>query len=120
MDWTQIILGLLGTTTIGGTVTAFIYRRQNKQLKNNEVKKDNVATQIDQINLAEIFTQKSADMFKRMEELQEQTYKATLNNGKDNENILRKVDEIAAEQRNIVAYLNGDYQDFLKRNMDNA
>ncbi len=120
MDWTQIILGLLGTTTIGGAVTAFIYRRQNKQLKNNEVKKDNVATQIDQINLAEIFTQKSADMFKRMEELQEQTYKATLNNGKDNENILRKVDEIAAEQRNIVAYLNGDYQDFLKRNMANT
>ena len=48
-------------------------------------------------------------------ELSEMNYKQSLKNGKDNEDIINKVDSIAAEQRNIVSYLNGDYQNFLNK-----
>ena len=82
--------------------------RQNKKLKENEVKKDDVATQREVMNLGD-------DYLKKVMELSEMNYKQSLKNGKDNEDIINKVDSIAAEQRNIVSYLNGDYQNFLNK-----
>ena len=42
MDWTEIIMAVLSGTTVGGVVEAIRYRRQNKSLKENEVKKDDL------------------------------------------------------------------------------
>lgn len=127
MDWNAIILALLSTTTVGGLVGMIIYRKQNKKLKENEVKMSDANTQTEQINLGELFMQKAADMFKQMQDMQEQTYMATLQNGKDNTDIITEVREvkeqvrcIASEQKNIVTYLNGNYQEWLKQhNNDN-
>lgn len=105
MDITEIVIALLSGTTLGGIVEAIRYRRQNKKLKENEVKVSDVETQREQINLAEDYMQK-------VMELSERTYQATLKNGTDNESIMSKIDEVVAEQRNIVAYLNGGYQEF--------
>lgn len=137
MDWNSIILALLSTTTLGGLVGMIIYRKQNKKLKENEVKKDDASTQTEQINLGELFMQKSADMFQRMQELQEQTLQATKKNGTDNESIIEKVNKVAEEQVKIVeeqkrfalelsrmadeqghlvTFVNGEYQDFLRKN----
>lgn len=107
-DLTQVVMTLLGGTTIGGIVAAVRYRRQNKALKENEVKKDDVETQREQMNLAE-------EYMKKVMELSEMNYQQALKNGNDNENILQKIDVIAEEQANIVKYLNGDYQDFLQK-----
>jgi predicted ATP-grasp superfamily ATP-dependent carboligase len=72
-----------------------------------------------------------------MQELQEQTLLATKKNGIDNEDIIKKMDEIAAEQKRLseeqqkqgeelkrlsegqehmVSFLNGEYQSFLTEN----
>lgn len=137
IDWNSIILALLSTTTLGGVVGMIIYRKQNKKLKENEVKKDDADTQTEQINLGELFIQKSAEMFQQMHELQEQTLLATKKNGTDNENIIEKVNKVAEEQVKIVeeqkrfalelsrladeqghlvTFVNGEYQDFLRKN----
>lgn len=137
MDWNSIILALLSTTTLGGLVGMIIYRKQNRKLKENEVKKDDASTQTEQINLGELFMQKSADMFQRMHELQEQTLQATKKNGTDNESIIEKVNKVAEEQvkiveeqkrfalelsrmadeqEHLVTFVNGEYQDFLRKN----
>lgn len=108
LDLTQILLGLLGSTTLGGIYAAFFYHKQNKTLKDNEVKKDDVETQREQINLAE-------EYMKKVMELSEMNYQQALKNGQDNENIIKKVDSIAEEQRSIVTYLNGDYQAYLQK-----
>ena len=108
LDLTQIAIGLLSTTTLGGMVLTIRFWRQNKKLKENEVKKDDVATQREVMNLGD-------DYIKKVMELSEMNYKQSLKNGKDNEDIINKVDSIAAEQRNIVSYLNGDYQNFLNK-----
>ena len=43
-------------------------------------------------------------------------YEQAKKNGTDNEEILKKIDSVAEEQKHIIMYLNGDYQEFLKRN----
>ena len=53
MDWTQIILALLGGTTVGGVVEAIRYRNANKRLKESEVAEKETATQSAQIDLAD-------------------------------------------------------------------
>ena len=109
IDFTQVLLAVLSGTTIGGVVEAIRYRRQNKKLKNNEVKKDDVETQREQINLAD-------EYLKKVLELSEQNYHAVVSNGRDNKEIIEKIDAVAVEQKHIIQYLNGDYQDFLERN----
>ena len=144
MDWNAIILALLSTTTLGSFVGMIIYRKLNKKLKENEVKVSDANTQTEQINLGELFMQKSAEMFQKMQELQEQTLQATQKNGNDNADIIKKVDEVVEEQKRIVKrqqemteiqdgilkelkrqadeqghlvkFVNGEYQDFLVRN----
>jgi methyl-accepting chemotaxis protein len=144
MDLEGILTLILSGTTVGGIVSAIVYRRQNKKLKENEVKVSDANTQTEQINLGELFMQKSAEMFQKMKELQEQTLQATQKNGNDNADIIKKVEEVVTEQKRIVkrqqemaevqdgimkelkrqademAHLvkfgNGEYQDFLERN----
>ena len=109
MDWTEIIMAVLSGTTVGGVVEAIRYRRQNKSLKENEVKKDDVETQREQINLAD-------EYLKKVLELSEQNYHAVVSNGRDNKEIIEKIDAVAVEQKHIIQYLNGDYQAFLEKN----
>ena len=109
MELTEILMMLLSGTTVGGIASAIVYRRQNKKLKENEVKKDDVETQREQINLAD-------EYLKKVLELSEQNYHAVVSNGRDNKEIIEKIDAVAEEQKHIIQYLNGDYQDFLERN----
>ena len=109
MELTEILTLVFGGTSLIGIVSAIVYRRQNKKLKENEVKKDDVETQREQINLAE-------EYMKKVMELSEMNYEQAKKNGTDNEEILKKIDAVAEEQKHIIMYLNGDYQEFLERN----
>ena len=113
MDWTQLIIALLSGTTLGGIVEAIRYRRQNKQLKENEVKKDDVETQREQMNLAE-------DYMVKMKKLTELNYEATLKNGQDNAAIIQKIDVIAKEQVRLAAEQSrlADEQKAMKKEQD--
>ena len=105
---TEIIMAILGGTSVLGIVQAVRYRKQTKQLKENEVKVSDVETQRQQIDLAD-------EYLKKVMELSEKNYKATLKNGDDNGEIIKEVKEVKATVGDIVGYLNGDFQDYLKK-----
>lgn len=104
--FTEIIIALLGGTSVLGIVQAVRYRKQTKQLKENEVKLSDVDTQREQMNLGE-------DYLKKVMELSELNYKATLKNGTDNTEIIKEVKELKGTVGDIVTYLNGDFQQHL-------
>lgn len=137
MEWNSIILAVIGVVFSWETWNNVKYRRENKKLKENEVKTSSIDAQKAQIELGDLFMEKSKEMFQQMQELQEQTLLATKKNGIDNEDIIKKVDEIAAEQKRLaeeqqrqgeelkrlsegqehmVSFLNGEYQSFLTEN----
>ena len=144
MDWNSIILAVIGVMFSWETFNNIKYRRENKKLKENEVKTSDVDTQKAQIELGDLFLEKSKEMFQKMQELQEQTLLATQKNGIDNEDIIRQLNEVVAEQKRLaeeqqkqgeeqqrqsaelkrlndgqehmVSFLNGEYQTFLLEN----
>lgn len=144
MDWNSIILAVIGVVFSWETWNNVKYRRENKKLKEeevklkeNEVKTSSIDAQKSQIELGDLFLEKSKEMFQQMQELQEQTLLATKKNGIDNEDIIKKMDEIAAEQKRLseeqqkqgeelkrlsegqehmVSFLNGEYQSYLTEN----
>ena len=144
MGWQSVIIDALSVTSILSIIAMVRFWKQNKKLKENEVKVSDANTQTEQINLGDLFMQKSAEMFEKMQKLQEQTLEATQKNGDDNADIIKKVNEVVEEQKRIVkkqhdmaevqdgilqelkrqadeqshlvAFVNGEYQDFLARN----
>lgn len=137
MDWNSIILAVIGVVFSWETWNNVKYRRENKKLKENEVKTSSIDAQKAQIELGDLFIEKTKETFQQMQELQEQTLLATKKNGIDNEDIIKKMDEIAAEQKRLseeqqkqgeelkrlsegqehmVSFLNGEYQSFLTEN----
>lgn len=144
MDWNSIILTVIGVVFSWETWNNVKYRRENKKLKEeevklkeNEVKTSSIDAQKAQIELGDLFLEKAAGMFQQMQELQEQTLLATKKNGIDNEDIIKQLNEVVAEQKriaeiqekqgeelkrltegqeHIVSFLNGEYQSFLTEN----
>lgn len=144
MDYNAIVLTVIGVLFSWETFNNIKYRRENKKLKENEVKTSDVDTQKAQIELGDLFLEKSKEMFQQMQELQEQTLLATQKNGIDNEDIIRQLNEVVAEQKRIaevqekqgeemkrqgeelkrlsegqehmVSFLNGEYQSYLTEN----
>lgn len=137
MDWNSIILAVIGVVFSWETWNNVKYRKENKKLKDNEVKTSSIDAQKAQIELGDLFLEKAAGMFQQMQELQEQTLLATKKNGIDNEDIIKQLNEVVAEQKriaqvqekqgeelkrlsegqeNMVSFLNGEYQSFLTEN----
>lgn len=117
MDWNTIIQLLISGGIVGTIVevgAGIRYRKSNKTIKESEATVSDVNAQKEQMNLAQ-------DYMEKVKELSELTYQATLQNGKDNTDIItevrevkKQVGEVAEEQRNIVRYLNGNYQAWLE------
>lgn len=144
MDWNTIILAVIGVLFSWETVNNIRFRKEHKKMKENEAKTSDVDTQKAQIELGDLFLDKSKEMFQKMQELQEQTLLATQKNGIDNEDIIRQLNEVVAEQKRLaeeqqkqgeeqqrqsaelkrlsesqehmVSFLNGEYQSFLTEN----
>ena len=144
MDWNTIILAVIGVLFSWETVNNIRFRKEHKKMKENEAKTSDVDTQKAQIELGDLFLDKSKEMFQKMQELQEQTLLATQKNGIDNEDIIRQLNEVIAEQKRLaeeqqkqgeeqqrqsaelkrlsesqehmVSFLNGEYQSYLTEN----
>lgn len=144
MDWNTIILSVIGVLFSWETVNNIRFRKEHKKMKQNEAKTSDVDTQKAQIELGDLFLDKSKEMFQKMQELQEQTLLATQKNGVDNEDIIRQLNEVIAEQKRLaeeqqkqgeeqqrqsaelkrlsesqehmVSFLNGEYQSYLTEN----
>lgn len=150
MEWKTLIFDATFITAVISVITAIRYRKQNKKLKDlevqnkeSEIKVADIDAQRAQIDLGKMFTMEAAEMFNKMQELQEKTLKATEKNGVDNEGILRQLNDLKEEQKrfaeeqlrqgeeikriaeeqkrlsdsnaDIVSFLNGEFQDFLKK-----
>lgn len=137
MDWQPIIIDILSVTSILSIIAVIRFWKQNKQIKDNEVKMNSVDAQKAQIDLGEMFTQKVAELFKTMQDLQEETYKATIDNSTDSKSIMQKIEDLHSEQKrladeqkrqaneilrladeqsHLVKFVNGEYQEFLRKN----
>ena len=144
MDWNTIILAVIGVLFSWETVNNIRFRKEHKKMKENEAKTSDVDTQKAQIELGDLFLDKSKEMFQKMQELQEQTLLATQKNGIDNEDIIRQLNEVIAEQKRLAeeqqkqgeeqqrqsaelkrlsesqehmaSFLNGEYQSYLTEN----
>ena len=115
MNWISILVGLLGTTTIGGIWGAIVFYKENKRLKKNEVKDSDTNTQSQQIDLGVKYQTQMLELIEKVSQKQDSSA--------DNQAMmLAKIDRIDERQdksdrqlANIVNYLNGDYQHFLER-----
>ena len=118
MDWNTLIMTLLGGTSIIGLVQAVRYRKENKRLKENEVKLSNIDAQKQEIDLAEMYKDKVVELAELMEQVSKKQ-----DSGNDNQaRILQKLDtldkrmdKVEGKVSDIVIYLNGDFQDYLQR-----
>lgn len=115
MDWNTLIMTLLGGTSIIGLVQAVRYRKENKKLKQNEVKVSTVDAQRQEMELAEMYKDKVLDLLDQVSQKQD--------SGNNNQaRILDKLDtldgrmdKVEGKVSDIVTYLNGDFQDYLAR-----
>lgn len=115
MDLSLILNIIFGGTSVISVIGFLIYRKQNKELKNNEVKKDDADTQEKQINLAELYKDKVLDLIEQVSKKQD--------SGNHNQaRILQKLDtldgrmdKVEGRVGDIVTYLNGEFQDYLRR-----
>lgn len=114
MEWTEILNIILGGTSIVAIVGFIVYRKQNKRLKDNEVKASDVDTQRQQIELAELYKDKVLELIGQVSEKQD--------TGNENQNrILEKLDRLEDKVVDIETYLNGPYHQWLadKNNNNN-
>ena len=113
MELTEILNIVFGGTSVVAVLAWLYFRKENKRLKQNEVKVSDVDTQRQQMDLGE-------DYLKKVMELSELNYQATLKNGTDNTEIIEEVKKIGRKVEDIEGYLNGDFKKYLaeKRKTD--
>ena len=111
MDWTTIVMTLLGGTSALAIFDAIRFRKQNESLKTSEAKVAVTDTQSQQIDLADKYLEKVLAL--------------TEKGNASSEAILQKVDEVHKEVvvcrndiNSITRYLNGGYKEFLRGESD--
>lgn len=105
---------LLGGTSVIGVIQAVRYRKENKKLKENEVKVSNVEAQRQEMELAEMYKDKVLELLEQVSQKQE--------SGNDNQALIlkklddldKRLDKVEGKVGNMETYLNGKYQDFLR------
>ena len=116
MELSEILNIIFGGTSVVAVIAWLYFRKENKALKKNEVKVSDVNTQKQQIDLAELYKDKVLELIGQVSEKQD-------SGNANQQKILDKLDTIDGRVdkqetglSDIVTYLNGDFQDFLKRN----
>lgn len=113
MDWNQIILTAMTVLFSWETFNNIKYRKENKRLKQNEVKSSDVDTAKQQIDLVVYFKEQTLTMLKQIQDMQEK--------GNDNQSAMMEDMKQLKEQNerqdalmnSIVTYLNGGFQRYL-------
>ena len=84
------------------------YAKENKKLKQNEVKKDDVETQKQQIDLVVYFKDQVLNVLEDVRKAQHA--------GNDNQDrILLKLDKLEDTVSNVVEYLDGPFEEYLEK-----
>ena len=114
MDWNSIILTVIGVLFSWETFNNIKYRKENKKLKQNEVKTSDAETAKQQIDLVVYFKEQTLTMLQQIQEMQAK--------GNDNQSTMMEDMRQLKEQNerqdalltDIVTYLNGDFQRYRK------
>lgn len=116
MELSEILNIIFGGTSVVAVIAWLYFRKENKALKKNEVKVSDVDAQKQQIDLAELYKDKVLELIGQVSEKQD-------SGNANQQKILDKLDTIdervdkqEARLSDIVTYLNGDFQEFLRRN----
>lgn len=107
MESLSIILNaVLGGTSLVAIIGWLIYRKENRKLKQNEVKVSDVDAQKQQIDLAEMYKDKVLELIGQVSAKQDA--------GNENQGrILEKLDRLEDKVEGIEQYLNGPYHQWL-------
>jgi len=113
MDWNSIVIDALSVTSILSIVGLIRFWKQNKKLKNNEVKKDDVETQKAEIDLANLYKEEMLKVIQLLKESQSE-------NSGNHEKMIGKLDSLNTRLENmeiklndVEEYLNGPYHQWL-------
>lgn len=120
----EILIGLFSGTSIFGVFEAIRYRRENKRLKAAEAgtaeadtSKAQTEAQVSRMELADLYLNKVMD-------LTEKSYQATLKNNEDilstTKQLGEKIDSVQRVVKDIVEYLDGDFDKHLKEKYGKA
>lgn len=113
MDWNSILIDALSVTSILSVIGLIRFWKQNKKLKNNEVKKDDVETQKAEIDLANLYKE---EMLKVIDLLKTSQSESTENQEKiinKLENMNTRLGNVEIKIDSIETYLNGPYHQWL-------
>ena len=113
MDWNTVIIDFLSVTSILSIVGLIRFWRQNKKLKNNEVKKDDVETQKAEIDLANLYKEEMLKVIDLLKSSQSQ------NHGNQKQILTKlgglddRLEKVEIKIGDIETYLNGPYHKWL-------
>lgn len=106
MDWTQIIIALIGGGSIGGLITAIVNRHANKKIKESEAANADTEAQEKQMKLSEMYLEKVLKLTETGNDNQRQMM--------DKLDVIdRRTDKQDLQISNIEEYLNGKYRQWL-------
>lgn len=126
IDWTQIILAIIGLMT-SGSITTLAILKYTKKKEDISVKSDDNKEQAERIDLGDKYVTEMLTMIEKLQDAQDKYMHANALDNSEKQLTLdainRKVVEIhddlvgvKDEVTNIVHYLNGGYQDYLHKN----
>lgn len=112
MDWNSIILAVVTVLFSWETFNNIKYRKENKKLKQNEVKTSDAETAKQQIDLVVYFKEQTLTMLQQIQDMQAK--------GNDNQSTMMedmKQLKVQNERQDalltdIVTYLNGDFKKY--------
>lgn len=112
MDWNSIILAVVTVLFSWETFNNIKYRKENKKLKQNEVKTSDAETAKQQIDLVVYFKEQTLTMLQQIQDMQAK--------GNDNQSTMMEDMKQLKEQNerqdalltDIVTYLNGDFKKY--------
>lgn len=123
IDWTQLILAVIGILS-SGSITTLAVMKYAKKKEDISVKSDDNKEQAERIDLGDKYVSQMLTMIEKLQDAQDKyMHENALDNSEKQltlDAINRKVVEIhddlvgvKDEVTNIVQYLNGGYQDYL-------
>ena len=124
MELPVLLSYIFGGTSLVSIALFFIYFKQNKKLKNNEVSQSDTKTQSEQINLGKQFIESAS---KAADIIQQATQKTDSKIDALSQRIETKMTGITRNQTSMnkklkmmEKYLNGNYQEFLAQEKKKA
>jgi hypothetical protein len=111
MEINDILNIIFGGTSLLGVIGMIAYRKENRRLKQNEVKASDVETQRQQIDLVDYFKDKVLGVLDEVSKKQDA--------GNDNQSrILIKLDKLEDTVSDIVGFLDGPFDEWRKEQQE--